>query len=52
MVRVAEKQVLERFHQTWKLRNPPVTEQFAFAGAPLRVNAALSVKRTLGVPFG
>ena len=33
MVLIAERPVLEHFHQTWKLRNPLVNEQSAFAGA-------------------
>ena len=33
IVLIAERHALEHFRQTWKLHNPLVTEQLAFAGS-------------------
>jgi hypothetical protein len=33
IVRIAERQALERFRQTWKLHNPLLADQLVFAGS-------------------
>lgn len=40
IVRVAERDVLEHFHQTWKLHNPLAPKQLAFAGSHARIASA------------